>query len=176
MRKLILGIFAVVCVQFAFVIYTALQSPLDVAVGPIFSDVMPDHTAADIAEPPAAPIADELESDSSGAEPSRKRESPEPYRPARPEAPSITRSMNDRASRPEVRSNRSYDEFATLRPAAPSDFETVVIGYNRSPEISECDKVRYDVPQPKKRSYIAKVAPVIKKPWDWIKVAGSKLN
>ena len=34
MRKLVFGIIAVVCVQFAFVNYMELQSPLDLAMGP----------------------------------------------------------------------------------------------------------------------------------------------
>jgi hypothetical protein len=54
------------------------------------------------------------------------------------------------------------------------DFETVVIRYNRNPNASNCDTP--DIPKVKKRSYLAKAAPVIKKPWGWLKALGSKLN
>ena len=176
MRKLVLGIFAVVCVQFAFVIYTALQSPLDLAVGPIFSDMIADRTATDLDETPAAPVVDESENEGSGSEPSKKLESRQPSHPERAEAPERDQRSTDRTSPVEARPIRSDEGFETLRTAAPNDFETVVISYDRSPEISECDKIRYDAPQPKKRSYIAKAAPVVKKPWEWIKAVGSKLN
>ena len=78
---------------------------------------------------------------------------------------------------------KKYIYFPEPAEAAPGDFETVVISYNRpaviqasydpAPVISDCEKPV--APRTKKRSYFAKAAPVVKKPWEVMKSIASKL-
>ena len=177
MRKLILGILAVFCVQFAFVIFTALQSPLEVAVAPIFSD---PKTEIPHFEPAETADADDVDAGSPEAEDSaaaaESRAADErfmaPSRRPRPAArPAVIESGSPGFQAAE---KRSAQYFTTERESAAGLYETVVISYDRSPAISDCEMK--ETPKTKKRSYIAKAAPVIKKPWEWIKAVGSKFN
>jgi hypothetical protein len=70
------------------------------------------------------------------------------------------------------------------KPTGPVEFESVVIRYNRNVKTSDCDAHEAPRTYPRetlmaktrKRSYLAKASPVIKKPWEWIKTVASKLN
>ena len=177
MRKLILGILAVVCVQFAFVIYTALQSPMELAVGPVKSDPQmalsgPEPSEPDAAEEtvpePAEPVpGDELEPTAPTPASIKPRRAVTPIRLEEP------RFFRTRVEEP-VRRSAEYFPAASESRTQSGVFETVVISYDRSAAISDC--YVEEVPKPRKRSYIAKAAPVIKKPWEWIKSIGSKFN
>ena len=176
MRKLIFGIFAVVCVQFAFVIYTALQSPVEVAVGPIYMEPPAEYVADDLQESADPQVAVEEDTKDPSVEPSREIELPQRRPSERSTSSARTAGPVDPTPRIEANPGRVAEQFTAERPYTTGDFETVVISYNRDPEVSNCDKDKFEPPQPKKRSYIAKAAPVVKKPWEWIKSIGSKLN
>ena len=166
-----------VCVQFAFVIYMSLQSPMEVAVGPVHSDPQialsdPLPTEPDSTEE-TTPESDEPVT---GAEPQpveASTASVEPRRPATSVGVAESRPTRSRVEEP-VRRTAEYFPAAPDSRSQAGVFETVVISYDRSAAISDCDI--QEAPKPRKRSYIAKAAPVIKKPWEWIKSIGSKLN
>jgi hypothetical protein len=176
MRKLVLGIIAVGLAQFAFVNYLDLQSPIELAVAPVQK------------YPPAAnPDLNLLESptDSAVTMPDPPELVSRP-RPRRTGTNLRAASVPEQAAKlddpvvihiPEPSAYR-----APIQTAAPPEFQSVVIRYNGKPETSDCGAPDIPKPrkpsfiEPKKRSFIAKAVPVIKKPWDWIKALGSKLN
>ena len=172
MRKLVLGIIVVVCVQFAFVIYMQLQSPLDVTGVPVFpsSPVVNtdlswleelDRSGLTVPEPDA-PVTRVEPQRSVGFDPSsRVADSVD--------RPGVTRIAQSPGDRP-LKRVKAF--FPAPPVAAPSDFETVVISYGRAPRFADCD--RFDPPKPRKRSYIAR-AQVIKKPVVWVRSLAMKL-
>ena len=175
MRKLVLGILAVFCLQFAFVIFTALQSPLEVAVAPIYSDLStgflnfePSETAvADDVDATLTETEDTIETAKPKAVNERLIASPRRSQPAaRPAADETAASVQATEKRPARYFTESSDPAGV--------FATVVISFDRSSAISDCEM--NEIPKAKKRSYIAKAAPVIKKPWEWIKAVGSKFD
>ena len=177
MRKLILGIFAVVCVQFAFVIYTTLQSPMEVAVGPVHSDpqialVDPGPTESEATEE-SMPQTDEPSAIVEPQPVDRPNHSDVPRRSLTSVRADEPRPSRSRVEEP-VRRSAEYFPATSELPAQAGGFETVVINYDRSGAISDCGIE--EAPKPRKRSYIAKAAPVIKKPWEWLKSVGSRLN
>jgi hypothetical protein len=179
MRKLVLGIIALVAVQFAFVTYTMLLKSSDRLMGDLaVSQPVPTNPELGKIDRVAdsTGIVTEPKIVVSSLEPPKSKTNRHaaivPERTAKLEASSATRTWKP-AFKP-----------GPLDTASPRDFESVVIRYNRKPSVSDCEsrnepkpnKRSYDVPKPKKRSYIAKAGPVIKKPWEWLKAIGSKLN
>lgn len=174
MWKLILGIIAVVCVQFAFVNFITLRPYLDFAAGPVYvelASVEPDLAPTDElisspapAEKPAVPdhVASTIKAARARIDRSRFTAT------TASAAPAVVKPVALRSDGPS-----SERGFEPPQPAAPGDFEAVVIRYNRDSAISDCDRV--EPSKPKRRSYIARSAPLVKKPWDWIKAAGSRL-
>jgi hypothetical protein len=174
MRKLVLGIIALVAVQFAFVTYMmVLQPPVDVARtetrhDPVRTDAVNGPAEAEPLESPELP-----ESDAAApiAEPTHTRQisvasnaSNAHQRVAKPVRPSTRR-----VARP------AFDA-APSRPAGPEEFRSVVISYNRKPSASDCEAPAVPATTaPAKRADVAKTVPVFKKPWKWIKALGSKL-
>jgi hypothetical protein len=172
MRKLVFGIIAVLCVQFAFVNYMELQSPLDLAVAPVYTG--PPAVSSDLnwieeldrfavlppereTKVPAKVFERNFiarnEQDETVARPARFRSTePGPMAPAKRPAIYFPATAEDRGA---------------------DGFETVVISYNRASELSNCDK--QEAPKAKRRSLLAKAIPAAKKPWEWMKTAGSKL-
>ena len=177
MRKLVLGILAVFCVQFAFVIFTALQSPLDVAVAPIDPDIITENPVFEPAKTPDAVDADTSlpEPDVTVAAAELKGNNDRFVAPSR-RSRSLARpvAVETETSRVQAAANRPSRYFTDSSESAVGVYETVVINYDRNPVLSDCEM--NETPKAKKRSYIAKAAPVIKKPWEWIKAVGSKFN
>ncbi len=169
MRKLVLGIIFLISVQFAFVTYMMVQQfPVQLAEAPIQTEPSPNTShPVQIPEVNNSPeIRTEPETAAPGLGPrhtNRGRQiSIVPERAARVEKPTLIH-----VSKPAFKPTPS-------RTAAPVEFENVVIRYNRDPDSSDCE-VR-EIPKTKKRSYVAKAVPVLKKPWEWMKAIGSKLN
>lgn len=170
MRKLVLGILALISVQFAFVTYTmVLQSPTELTGATPPTQVVPrkvrfapiDHFTGSSELKPLPEVAvPRMQT----AHPHLRRvgEHITPERTARLERSSV--SIEPRPAFARTPSTA----------AASTEFENVVISYNRNPKLPDCA-----TPSPsktKKRSYLAKASPVIKKPWEWIKTVASKLN
>ena len=169
MRKIILGIMALIAIQFAFVTYMmVLQSPAELASAPAPAElrsVRPDlirvddwNDSADVALDPEAPVPE------SGRQAARtlRPAATVPNRASKLDAPSVRR-ISKPAFNP-----------ASSRPANPSEFQSVVIRYNRNADTEACETP--EVSKPKKRSLIAKATPAFKQPWKWMKAVGSKLN
>jgi hypothetical protein len=149
MRKFVLAIIGVGVVQAAFVNIMFLQAPVDLAIGPVQTELR---------TPPApypAPLPDEN---------------------ARIETAAVARSTS--AKDIERTAKRSAPKTISASEPGPktsnTDFTTVVISYNGRSRAPECDAP--ETPAPKNRSLLAKAAPVVKTPWKWIKTIGSKLN
>ena len=165
MRELVLGILVLLCVQFAFVSYTMLQSQLELASVRLQQEPAPVT--------PDLSWIDDL-NESGQTTPAAKVEVPLREEPRR----HLTRPPAD------VRKQRTSAHHQSVRPGSvtrvehntpkTSSFESVVIRYNPNPDAITCDSS--EIPRAKKRSYVAKAMPVIKKPLGWIKALGSKLN
>lgn len=178
MRKLVLGILALISVQFAFVTYMmVLQSPTQLANAPVQIEprpVNPDPVRVpETAIPPE--ILPEREVAASRLEP--RHTLPQRHVSSLPEqAARVNNTYTTRVSMPAFERVPSGPAFqpAPPRASAPVAFENVVIRYDRNAATSDCET--REIPKAKKRSYLAKASPVVKKPWEWIKAIGSKLN
>lgn len=176
MRNLVLGIIAVICVQFAFVNYMELQAPLDVAVAPVFSEPTPPaHVDLAWIEELNMSARAPVEKESIALNETRRSIDSdrilEPRFNGDPERPATLRAARPRLSPPAKTPAERFPDHSRTAPAG--GFETVVISYNRAPENPIC--TTYDPPKTRKRSYIARAAPIVKKPWEWMKAVGSKL-
>ena len=173
MRKLVFGIIAVICVQFAFVNYMELQSPLDLAMGPepMVPKVAIDRDLRWIEELDRSAM---LPPEREAPLPAKVFEQEVVFRNEQNETPERPGRFRFSESRPVTQAKRPAIYFPVATEDSVSDgFETVVISYNRSPELSNCDK--YEAPKVKRRSFMAKAIPAAKKPWEWVKAVGSKL-
>src|SRR5688572_16207002 len=170
MRKLILGIIAVVCVQFAFVMYMQLQSPLELAAAPdqpefpiVNADLSwvreLDRYAVDLPDPKADHNASETHRNGASASSSEVAGND---RPGRSET---VRKLRPRIERPAIKDSRFFSpDNERLNPV---EFETVVISYNRDSEPSPCD--RPNVTRSKKRWPITYVANTVNSRWQLIR-------
>ena len=170
MRKLVLGIVTAVCVQLLFVGYNMLRTPVELATAPVQMEPRPA---------PPAPVSVDNPENTAAVTPEPKivasrRIEPKHTQIRRSVAnpPVQTAVLGARSVTPVSKPRFSRFQSDTTRPA---EFESVVIRYNRNPaDLSDCEPA--DISKPKKRSYLAKALPVIKKPWGWLKALGSKLN
>ena len=167
MTKLVLGIIAVGLLQVAFVAYTHLEQPLTVAMLPEQPEAGAEVVPSLIPETPVPSATDDTEWE---ATPTKARYPPEESQETRDQVLASKPTTNSRAV--DVGRVAGFDRERTAR---PGDFSTVVISYTGSrAESSACDIP--STPKPKNRSLMAKAAPVVKKPWEFIKAIGSKLN
>lgn len=169
MRKIVLGITALIAIQFAFITYMmVLQSRTELTSAPAPAadrPAGPDHIrigdlndSADVALDPEVAVPES----GSQAERALDPAATVPNRAAKLDAQFVRR-----ISKPAFNS-------ATSRPANPGEFQSVVIRYNRNPDTEDCETPEGS--NPKKRSLFAKAGPVFKQPWKWMKAVGSKLN
>jgi len=167
MSKLVLGIIAVGLLQVAFVAYTHLEQPLTVAMLPEQPEAGAEALPSLITETPVSRATDDPER---AVTLSKTQFSWEESSVTSERVLASKTSTNSRA----VDAGRDVG-FEPERSARSGDFNTVVISYtgNRA-ESSECDTP--STQKPKSRSLMAKAAPVVKKPWEFIKAIGSKLN
>ena len=178
MGKLVFGIIAVVCIQLAFVAYTMLQSPLELALGPVNAGSRPEIADARQFDEIEYYGVFEPESEDIDVRRAPKRSVDRDLAADRP-IPTVKSLRSEAVSQRRPAFNPSPRQFTprysnTPRAASPSDFKTVVIRYDDSSRIPDCDKL--STPKPRKRSLAAKAAPVIKKPWEWMKTVASKFN
>lgn len=174
MRKLVLGIIAVVCVQFAFVMFTNLRLPLEVSVAPVPASPLrsdPDLSWMDNLSESAVPPSEFLAAIA-----------PQEHTRLKVLAPrtAFSRSPARRVPGSARIKNSELASFLPPRPASPGDFQSIVIRYNREESLPNCDglqtlqtKTQTEASRPV--PYVAKSKPFIKKPWEWIKAVGSRL-
>lgn len=168
MRKLVLGLIALTSVQFAFVTYTmVLKSPVELTSGPAPTQPAPTNHLARI-EHSTSPtlVSPQPEIALPQSEPRQTQDRAVTSKVAPGRLVNRERFLASRASKPAFNP-------APSDAAAPVEFDSVVIRYNRNPATANCES---QTPKMKNRSYIAKAVPVIKKPWEWIKTIASKLN
>ncbi len=160
---------ALVAIQFAFVTYMmVLRSPLELTSAPAPSAHRPAgphhirvddwNDSADVVLDPEVPVPESGKQ----AERALLPAATVPNKASKLDAPFVRR-----ISRP------AFAQAAS-RPANPSEFQSVVIRYNRNADTADCETP--EVTKPKKRSLIAKASPAFKQPWKWMKAVGSKLN
>lgn len=172
MKKLILAIFAVMCMQLAFVYFTALQSHMDLAVAtpPVIPapPIRPPAVNDNVATPIEPEIAEQ-------AAPSAVRNSTIRTKLDERSEPRTATPVHGRRVQVNLR-------HTDPRPARQDDFQSVVISYKGEARGTNCDPDVIEKPnpevieRPRKRSYLAKASPVVKAPWRFLKAVGSKLN
>jgi hypothetical protein len=179
MRKLVLGIIALISVQFAFVTYMmVLQSPMELTdATPPTQQVRHNPYLARIEH---FTSSNEVVPGPEVALPATEPQLTHIYRVAEQIVPERSARRYHR-----LVSHVSKPAFpAPSRFAAPVEFENVVISYTRNSKPFDCPNHETPITNTleapkvklKKRSYLAKASPVIKKPWEWIKTVASKLN
>lgn len=164
MRKLILGIICVICLDLAFIIYPGFErkaetvSPVARAGTQMLSEVsssgLPngDEVSEDVALQVVSTRSAAIETE---------------YRRASPK-----RNLTNWT--------KAAEENASIRPP----FKPVIIEYSRgrwtnaSPERDPraSERAKKEAARPEERSFIAAVVPVIRKPYDWVKYLGSKMR
>lgn len=118
MYKLVLGIVVVGLLQFAFVIYTRLQEPIDLSLAQVNSDfelAFSGPVFPDVYSEAPEPALDETNYDSRGPE----------YRPVY-----RTSYRGDTKPRPYRRQTFVPERYDAVRQALPEDFSTIVISYS----------------------------------------------
>lgn len=164
MRKLILAIIAIFCGQAAFIVYMNRQPDTELVstpetppaveamvrgrpVVPSYLSESPETAQASVAEPESRPTRSKpLSTDVS------ERRNKRPARTPQASGPLVVRRSEGRAE---------------------NGFENVVISYARSSGEPDCE------PEAAKRqnnSLFAKAAPIVRKPWGFLRSIGSKLN
>ena len=166
MRKLVLGIIALLSVQFAFVTYMmVLQQSSNPTAKPVSME-----------NPPAVrEIAKNTIDNDAIERPQPEAAITQPVRrvPEKGGAANVPRQTSH-ARRTALISRRPAHPPLSVPTPADTDFKNVVIRYNRNPDLFDCDTP--GIQKAKKRSFMVKAAPVIKKPWVWMRALGSKLN
>lgn len=181
MGKLILAIIAVACLQIAFVVYSAIDSPAG------FTAVVPDPNLDDrgldlasISEPEQAgePTLPEAVAEASplGPRPAGTINLAADRRQSASEKPQGTAIKRVRRPRRTDRSRPSqmYASHDRRQTDSGKGFTDTVILYDRSGALT--DDRAANIPRTRKRSFIAKTTPILKKPWELIKGIASKLN
>jgi len=166
MRNLVLGIIALVAVQFAFVTYTMLLQSSDRLMGDLAVS-QPVVINPDVVTMDQAANAIELVTEPGIAAPPIEPRTQMPLRVTPPVTAKREVTYESRVSKPAFIPAPSDS-------APPREFAPVVIRYNRNPVPLDCES--REEPKTKRRADIAKSRPMIKRPWDWLKAIGSKLN
>ena len=178
MRKLVLGIIALVAVQFAFVTYTMLlKSSGELIDGQAISRPVLNN-----------PVLVKIDETVKPAEPEVAAIPVEPRHSRMKVAPIVSDRTAKREFSRRTRTPKPAFPPRRSETASQTEFTPVVIRYNRYPKapapVIVCsnrdtdppERATLEVAKIKKRNYIAKVIPILKKPWDWLKFIGSKLN
>ena len=158
MKWPILGIIAVFCLQLGFTAYNAIDRPIEMLVA---------VNAIPVGALSVADVTDLSVSYDEGEVAATTRN----IRPALATFASAKKAFSVSAAH---EPDRAPQLVASNKP-----FETVTIKYSRAGAIgsdSEKFKPTNALPQQEKRSLVAKSVAVIKKPYDWLKALGSRMN
>ena len=160
MKWPILGILAVSCLQLGFTAYNAIDRPIEMLVA-VNAIPVGATLVADVPDPSAS--YDEVRF----------------VAPTRNNSPALATLVSSKKveSSPAARGSNSSPQLVAMQ----KPFETVTIKYSRAGAItSESEKFQPSTttttPQSEKRSLAAKSVAVIKKPYDWLKALGSRMN
>jgi hypothetical protein len=172
--KLLMGIMGVLVLHAVFVAFVATDSRSEVAMRSVVADVEAGRISGPALETVAEP---DLATDQFDAVPAIE----EPvrtvivYRYLNRQNPSVYASSPASKAVPKVRST------ADSSPGILA-FQPTVINYrmNSATDIASDKKfaveAKYADPKREKKSFMAKVVPVIKKPYDWLKAVASKMK
>jgi hypothetical protein len=167
MKRTVLGIIAVFCLQLAFVGYTVLDSPIETAVAVNEVDgVLP-------AQAPNISDAEFFAEDTGRSGDEIALINPDRGANERPTA--VSQAGYKRAAKqPASRTVDAY-QFASVKKVVDIKART------EYPEASRPDleSRTYELSarnRPKKRSFFSKSVSVIKKPYDWLKALGSRVH
>ena len=163
MRKLILGIVAVLCVQIMFQTFMAVDR----------SDA--DRRAMIASGPLVGPIADAGDATADIAEPTEHNEVAPMYADSR----TVSRRLGSKNIRPrQAPGSRvlpgTLDPVTITAASAPKPPAPGSNALQTSSNVVHL--VTRDAPKFQKRSLIARALPVIKKPYDWLKAVASRLK
>jgi len=168
-KQTMLGILVVLCMQFGFIVYSAVERPLDplVAVNEI-----PMLSVANADVPETWDGLDLLDTN-----------------PDREVGGDVAFASAKRTIRRPSGTRRSLNNIVT----GPVNFEPVVIAYQKLPAVEfrteypqnlpvSSKPANYQLPAKtvplpeRKRSFLSRSAAVLKKPYDWLKAVGSRLD
>ena len=168
MRKLILGIISVICLDLAFIIYPGLGHKAE-RVSPIAKVRTPVIEPASLLNTQSPNLT--LDGETATLDLASTKSVP--LDPATRRPISKTRADND--DHPRNTGGRSA--------GVANAFKPVTIEYSRDGALNDASERRNDranvnktAARPEDRSFIAAVIPVIRKPYDWVKYLGSKMR
>jgi len=187
MRNLVLGIIALICLDIGFVYYTSVglqrdltvnkaPTPEQTATAAAPSDISNNLTAA------SGPSADNTAGPTDIAGVKADSEEVLNDRGVRPSMQRRASGVKARQRSNEYRSAaRTKVIFATVIFYVPRHSTTAterVVYVKNTRELNPAAEKQFvrTAPKSENRSLVARVWPVIKKPYDWIKVLGSKFN
>ena len=168
MRKLILGIIAVICLDVAFIVYPGIRQPGRIAYPAI------NYEARNVAA-----LADQISSDEVAAV-SNDPSSDEPNQISTVDRKVPVAHSHRNVGNSEQISARMANDRHWLNQQALFKRTVITVGsanptagsFDRQPDSSE----RLKKEGADDRSFVSSVMPIVKKPYEWIKFIGSKLR
>jgi hypothetical protein len=183
MRKLILGIIALVCLDIGFVAYTSMDLRENLAVK---RSEVPGPTDLALITPPTVipgpsatgnitdvPSAGPVKAESADISNNRYSFRSSPQRKST--SIKVRSRMNERV--PAGRNQPLFEPIVFYAPGPSTGETNYIVAVKDTSSLKPARKqfVRYR-PKTENRSLVARAWPVIKKPYEWIKALGSKFN
>ena len=164
MKLPILGILIVIFLQLGFTAYNALDRPIEslVAVKAVTTGTNPIASTYNNLDDESFRSTERIENIISALNIRNNKRSPE------------ATFISSKKPVPASRTTNIVPRFV----AAQKHFESITISYPK-PTNGESESDQYIarlVSKPEKRSFVAKSVSVMKKPYDWIKALGSRIN
>lgn len=182
MRKLILGIIALVCLDIGFVAYTSVDLQADLVVK---KSEVPNLANLPIVptELPVPPAAENVADSPDLADANVKSENISNNREIvrismEPRMPNAKARLRKREHALTARNQPLFTPIVFYAPGTSAGGTNYIVAVKDVPSFkpaAEKQPVTHR-PKPENRSLVARAWPVIKKPYEWIKVLGSKFN
>ncbi len=174
MRKLILGIIAVICLDVAFIVYPGIREPAKVAYPAV------NYGPRNVAELSDQRFSDELAVVSNEESPDEPDELSAVERKVVAARASRNAGNNGRYSMRVRNDRRSLNQQALFKPVVITVGQTnstsKAASFDRPLDLPE--RLKKDGPELRSddRSLVSTLMPIVKKPYEWIKFIGSKLK
>ena len=173
MKRLVLGISIIFCLQLGFIAYTAIDNPIETL--PVVNDDA--HDSMSLTNAPAISDYDEFwKADEN--DPNRKEIT-------------LSKSLRRTSKRSSGTIQASSKKFIRNPVSRQIIFEPVVIAIKKSPEIKFRTEYPHSastarefknrissrsIPRAEKKSFFTKSVSVLKKPYDWLKAVASRIK
>lgn len=172
MKKLILGIIAVFCLQVGFIVYNAPDTVGDMVSKTADYPVEPLNNATEPLE-----LVDTLPDESDTVLTARS-DNPDAFRPVIAQHRGVSTQFERRSVKVVAKAPIFRSTVITIPPQKPVEFsfknEYAALATPVSSE--NYDVAVVETRRQEKRSLVSKALPIIKKPYDWLKAVGSKIK